>query len=187
MSIRFGITIDNPPPESEAEDPANAEQLEKNRALFHAARNEDVDRLKESLAAGAEIDWNNKEMVSEGGGADVGRVSCTGSIQNEFVAGILIHRTFSFSIFFQFKRTALHEAAFFNKIKAVDALISNGANLNARADFGFTALMYASCEGHAEVVSMLLEAGAQRAVQDEFGSTSRTNHHDNIASLLLRR
>ena len=45
----------------------DAPQDAKNKALFYAAKNENLDQLKASITAGAEIDWQHPKMVSEGG------------------------------------------------------------------------------------------------------------------------
>jgi hypothetical protein len=36
---------------------------ENNRALFYAAKNEDMEKLQASIAAGAEVNWANPEAV----------------------------------------------------------------------------------------------------------------------------
>ena len=41
------------------------EQLEQNKALFHAATLGDMGKLEAAIAAGAEVSWHNPDMVSE--------------------------------------------------------------------------------------------------------------------------
>jgi ankyrin repeat protein len=56
-----------------------------------------------------------------------------------------------------------------NKIKAVAALISHGADVNARKGDGETPLMWASRWGHAKVVEALLDAGADKELKANSG------------------
>jgi ankyrin repeat protein len=56
-----------------------------------------------------------------------------------------------------------------NKIKAVAALISHGADVNARKGDGETPLMWASRWGHAKVVEALLDAGADKELKATSG------------------
>ena len=51
-------------------------------------------------------------------------------------------------------------AARTGRIGAVKALLSRGADVNWKEQNGQTALMWAAAEGHAEVVELLIEAGA---------------------------
>ena len=68
--------------------------------------------------------------------------------------------------------TALHTAAWNYKLEAVAALISHGADLNARNKYGETPLMSASYEGHAKVVGALLDAGADIKLKNDGGYTA---------------
>ena len=74
-----------------------------------------------------------------------------------------------FFFFFQGQYTPLHIAAQCNKIEAVAALISHGADVNARTMYGETLLMMASRCGHAKVVEALLDAGADKELKATSG------------------
>ena len=56
-----------------------------------------------------------------------------------------------------------------NKIKAVAALISHGADVNARMEEDWTPLMLASYYGNAKVVEALLDAGADKELKATSG------------------
>ena len=53
------------------------------------------------------------------------------------------------------------------------------ADVNARNEFGWTALMYAAEAGAAETVRILLKAGADASVKDTDGKTAWDHAQDN--------
>ena len=57
------------------------------------------------------------------------------------------------------KSSAIYYASFAGLLPAVQALIENGADVNAQGGKYGNALQAASCEGHEAIVSMLLEKG----------------------------
>ena len=68
--------------------------------------------------------------------------------------------------------TPLIFAAFYGNHDIVQALLSHGANPNARDNSGITALTRASVKGHTAIVDMLLDAGADIDAQDNRGATA---------------
>ncbi len=54
----------------------------------------------------------------------------------------------------------LMQAAYDGNLSAIEEALKNGAQINARAEYGDTALNEAAEHGHLEVVKRLLEAGA---------------------------
>ena len=100
-----------------------------------------------------------------------------------FLLLLLLLRSFFFFFFFQDQETPLHIAAASNKIEAVAALISHGADVNARNKGGETPLMWASFKGHAKVVEALLDAGADK----ELKATSGSNWKGNTALDVARK
>ena len=67
--------------------------------------------------------------------------------------------------------TLLHLAAFRGEEADVRDLISIGAAVNARGDFGMTPLHHAAVGGHIDVAEALLALGADRSLPDDFGQT----------------
>ena len=86
-------------------------------------------------------------------------------------------------------------AAASNKIEAVAALISHGADVNAREEDGWTPLMFASHEGYAKVVEALLDAGADKELKATSGwaegktalDIARARNKGDVVAVLERR
>ena len=69
--------------------------------------------------------------------------------------------------------TALYCAVFHNHLPVVTSLLSHGADPNLARTGSFTPLHVASYRGdHVECARMLVDAGADTAVQDEMGKTA---------------
>ena len=71
-----------------------------------------------------------------------------------------------------FRRTALMNAALYNNVELVKALIERKANLNLQDKIGYTALHFAAQEAYPEVVKLLLENGADPNLVDKHGNTA---------------
>jgi serine/threonine-protein phosphatase 6 regulatory ankyrin repeat subunit B len=57
-------------------------------------------------------------------------------------------------------------------VDVVRALLKQGANVDATDYGGWTALMWASQEGHAEVIQVLLSSGANVKIRGDDGKTA---------------
>ena len=65
----------------------------------------------------------------------------------------------------------MHVAAAFGSAATLTSLISNGADITARADGGFTPVHMAAFEGNAVAVELLLAYGADGAAKADNGKT----------------
>lgn len=70
--------------------------------------------------------------------------------------------------FAQSQNEDLFAAARKGDVAAVKALLDKGADVNAKTQYGATALSYACDKGHTEVVRLLIERGADVNVKDTF-------------------
>src|SRR5215813_5986299 len=81
---------------------------------------------------------------------------------------------FPIIVFAQNVNEDLIAAAKKGDVEAVKSLIAKGANVNARTNYGATALHFAADRGHLEVVKALVEAGADVNAKDEFYKFTQT-------------
>lgn len=77
-------------------------------------------------------------------------------------------------------------------IAAVKALLDKGVDVNAKTNYGATALSYACDKGHVEVVKLLIERGADVNVKDTFYGEvplgwALSHSHVEVVKLLLER
>lgn len=61
--------------------------------------------------------------------------------------------------------TPLMAAAFIGDAKVLKAILQGGADIHATGRIGWTALTYAVMQGQAEIVRLLMEAGAAGSVE----------------------
>jgi ankyrin repeat protein len=85
-----------------------------------------------------------------------------------FVIDILEHK-YHFEVYFCNEReeTALHVAAMYGKIYAVQILLEKGANVNALSDNDRTPLQLALENGHAQIVNLLTEHSPPEHIRNE--------------------
>uniref|UniRef100_A0A8C3SXY6 Mitochondrial disaggregase n=1 Tax=Chelydra serpentina TaxID=8475 RepID=A0A8C3SXY6_CHESE len=81
------------------------------------------------------------------------------------------------------KEDALLEAARINNLSEVDRLLLEGTSVNARHKLGWTALMVAAINRNSSVVKILLAAGADPNLGDEFNSVYETAKEKGLHSL----
>src|SRR6185436_1060365 len=75
---------------------------------------------------------------------------------------------------------------------AIVRLLDAGIDVNAKARYNATALMFASDKGHVEIVRLLIERGANVNAEDTFYQfkaidLALMNNHRAVAQLLLER
>jgi ankyrin repeat protein len=130
----------------------NARQADGMTALHWATYYDDVEAVKEFIAAGADAKSANRYGVTplslaciNGHTAIVEQLLEAGADPNTTLLG---------------GETALMTASRTGRLGPVKALLAKGAQVNAREEKGQTALMWAAAEGHLDVVEALLESGA---------------------------
>ena len=141
-------------------------QEEKDTKLLNAANNNKLDKVKEALDKGANVnaktfdDWTALQLVSWNGHAEIV------AILLENGADVNMNDNEDGS-------TALQLASRYGHTEIVSMLLNYGAIVNEVDNDGYTALQYASNEGHTNIVAMLLEKGADVNANNEYdGNTA---------------
>ncbi|MDB5100762.1 MAG: hypothetical protein JWM80_5183 [Cyanobacteria bacterium RYN_339] len=84
----------------------------------------------------------------------------------------------------------LIQAAYNGNPARVAQLVSKGANVNARDDYGYTPLMWAAQQGHNITSEALIKKGAEVDAQDKQGHTAlliaTVKGHENVVRVLLK-
>jgi ankyrin repeat protein len=159
----------------------NVPQADGMTALHWAVLHDDVDVVKQLLAAGADSKAANRYGVTplelactNGRAAVVQMLLDAGADPNHELAG---------------GATALMIAARTGRPEPVKALLARGAKVNAREHRQQTALMWAAAEGHADVVDLLLKAAADYRTPLKSGFTPfffavREGRYDVVQTLI---
>ena len=161
--------------DSSSGDGAEESREELNQRLHDAALAGDVVKLREAIAAGADVDARLPShevgyksqtplcaVVGDTGEvkrnrAEKGRTAC---VQVLLDAGASASAATVLDCHEEYLCTALHLAAFSGLDTICRLLLDAGADLNARTQSGFTPLQYATIFKHHRVVVLLLSRGA---------------------------
>jgi hypothetical protein len=176
------------------------EQTSRNNWLIISGKTGKVERLKEMLAQGADINASDgyctalMYAASRGHldyvaqivrlGADVGRKSSDGKTAAEFAAEAG-HRTIVDLLF-------AHGAPYgpLEEARNLLASIAGGLDVNARDEHGITPLMRAADRGQERLIEILLDHGAETQPKTRFGYTAMMmavyNGHAPIVERLFR-
>jgi ankyrin repeat protein/serine/threonine protein kinase len=137
----------------------------KNKELLEASEKGDVEKVKELLKEGANINAKNKF-----GYTPLHVVADRGHI--EIVKLLIEHGADVNAKDNIFGHTPLHKAAYNGHIEIVKLLIEHGADVNAKdIIIGVTPLHYAAYKAHIEIVKLLIEHGADVNAKDTVGFT----------------
>jgi len=160
----------------------NAPQVDGMTALHWAAYHDDVESVELLVRAGADVKAANRYgitpltlAITNGDSAMVEMLLKAGADPNTTLPG---------------GETALMTAARVGTLASVKALLARGAAVDSKDEkHGQTALMWAAAEGHAPVVQMLIEVGADFKTRLASGMTpllfaSREGHSDVVRVLL---
>lgn len=131
---------------------------------FQAAREGDVETLKEYFAAGQPVNEVNKR-------GDTLLIVAAYNGQPKAVTLILKQDKVQIDARNKMGLTALTAAAFKGEVEIAKALVAAKADVNVANDSGQTSLMFASLAGREKMVEYLLKAGADPLATDKAGNT----------------
>ncbi|QEL20268.1 ankyrin repeat domain-containing protein [Limnoglobus roseus] len=134
---------------------------------FQAAREGDLDTLREYFAAGRPVNETNKR-------GDTLLIVAAYNGQPKAVALILKQTKVEIDARNKMGLTALSAAAFKGEVNIAKALVEAKADVNAASESGQTALMFAALAGREKMVEYLLTAGADPKAMDKAGNTPLT-------------
>ena len=83
--------------------------------------------------------------------------------------------------------TPLQQAARDGHKEIADLLIAEGADVNAKNDYGWTPLHWAASRGHKEIVELLIAKGANVNAKNKYGTTPLDMANDREIADLLRK
>lgn len=141
--------------------------------IHNAARNGTLNRVRELINSGANINERNHQgwtplMTA----AYKGRLPMVSELLNK---GANINSRSNDG------QTALLYAAFWGQLPIVKLLLNRGANINVRSGIGYNALMYAVISRNLELVRELLKRGANTN-----GVLNRNNISANIRNAIIK-
>ena len=131
-----------------------------NDELLEAIRTNDINRVRELIAAGADVNFRKQGVL----GATP--LIYAARIKNENIVRLLIDSGADINGVDAVGRTALHDNDDENIVRI---LIDAGIDLNIRDNEGETALMNASFYCYLSIVKMLIEGGANIYITDKNG------------------
>jgi ankyrin repeat protein len=140
-------------------------------ALLWAAYNSDLEMTRSLIAAGAKVDIANRYGIRP-----LLQASRTGDMA---IMEALLAAGADPKLAAPEGETPLMASARAGRVDAVRLLLAKGADVNGvDANMDQTALMWAAAEGHTEVVSALLEAGAKPNLKARLTAITQRSHAD---------
>jgi hypothetical protein len=155
---------------------------QRRQTLQGAARQGDVEALKQFIANGADLNE-----------VDRGYTPLTAAVESTRIESIrtLLEGGANPNAKDGRGSTALHDAATRGQAEAIDLLLAKGADVKAADDLGQTPLHRASATNHSDIVEKLLTAGADVNAEDKMRRTplsvARSRRQNDVAALLEER
>jgi hypothetical protein len=155
--------------------------------LFEAVKKGDIDKVREILAKGANV--NTRDRHKDSWTYNQTPLHVAAHEGHTYVARLLLEHGAVVNARDKYGFTPLYYAAGGGHIDIVSILLEHGADVNARDKSGNTPLHYVAMLGKAVVAKLLLEFGADVNARDEEGWTplhsAAWRGNADVASLLL--
>lgn len=151
-----------------------------------AKGDEETEQIKPTEAQIANSKISARELYE-----DVLRMPSTSSREKNcrtLVSEIKLRSRTSYRRIATFDKVNFFKAAQSNDIQTLEKMFLNSLNVNVTDEFGWTALMMVSYEGHLDIVKLLIRSGAKIDVKDRQKNTAITlatkRAHSNIVMFL---
>jgi hypothetical protein len=155
--------------------------------LFEAVKKGDIDRVRELLAKGANV--NTRDRHKDSWTYAQTPLHAAAHEGHTYVARLLLEHGADLNARDKYGFTPLFYAAGGGHIDIVSILLEHGADVNARDKTGNTPLHHVALLGKAVVTKLLLELGADVNARDEYGWTplhsAALRGNADVARLLL--
>jgi ankyrin repeat protein len=125
---------------------------EADRALINAAREGNIEAVKQHIAAGADVNAKSKD-----GTTPLHKAALKG---HKEIAELLIAKGADIEAKSRLGSTPLHLATW-GHTKIIELLIAKGADVNAKANTGFTPLDWAIMNRDTEIIDLLRKHGGK--------------------------
>lgn len=133
--------------------------------LLHAVRDGQVDRIKELLAAGEDVNQQDEEGWTA--------LFTAASYADDMTVAALLEANAKVDVPDSRRgQTPLHRAAWEGNCKIIGMLLDKGADINARARDGSTPLMEAASNTQTDAARLLTSRGADVHAADQQGATA---------------
>ncbi len=149
------------------------------RDLFDGIKKQNIVKVTNAVRQGAKLEAKNDEDKTPLYAAtEIGDLSIVALLLSQ---GANVETTST-----MFKRTALHIAAYNNKVNIIKLLLLFDAPINAINAYNVTPLKGAVHKEHEEVIKILLEAGADTRIVDVDGESALAMAHTKKNTKLVR-
>lgn len=147
--------------------PTDESKEKLSEALFYCGEKGNVQRCKELLRNGANVNWKaGRKLWFRTPLMQAAKSGMTEVCQLYLEHGADVNACTASHF------TAIILAARYGHSETCKLLLSKGANINIQTKDGETALMWAADHGHSDTCKLLLEAGAEINLQDIYGFTA---------------
>jgi ankyrin repeat protein len=141
-----------------------------NTELMEAVRTQNVQKVREMIAAGANVNAN-MNTTNQSGITPLMAAAATSDGPIE-MARVILEKGAKVNAKDWLGWTPLMYASYNGRTDLAKLLLKKGAEVNAKSNTGWTPLMYAAYKGHVEIGKLLIENGADVNAKTREGETA---------------
>ncbi len=141
-----------------------------NTALMDAIRTKNIQKVRETIAAGANVN-TNMNTTDESGITPLMATAASTEAPIE-IGKLLLEKGAKVNAKDWLGWTALMYASYYGQTELAKLLMNKGAEVNAKSNTGWTPLMYAAYTGQIAIGKLLIENGADVNAKTREGQTA---------------